>query len=93
MDEERFLGGWTRSKLAARTPEERYDIWKRAKGLHTADGNQLAREIRLRYQDLPIVLTTGYVESVADMREGEFKLLMKPYTLEGLAEALGVAVK
>jgi hypothetical protein len=45
MDEERFLGGWTRSKLAARTPEERYDIWKRARSLHTADGNQLAREI------------------------------------------------
>src|SRR6185436_10430394 len=31
-------------------------------------GLQLAREIRLRYSDLPIVLTTGYVESVADMR-------------------------
>ena len=45
MDEERFLGGWTRSKLAARSPEERYDIWRRAKGLHTAEGNQLAREI------------------------------------------------
>ena len=45
MDEERFIGGWTRSKLAARTPKERYAIWKRAKNLRTADGNQLAREI------------------------------------------------
>ena len=45
MDEERFIGGWTRSKLAARSPEERYAIWKRARLLRTADGNQLAREI------------------------------------------------
>lgn len=47
MAEERFIGGWTRSSLAARTPEERYAIWKRARGLRTADGNQLAREIEL----------------------------------------------
>jgi hypothetical protein len=35
-------------------------------------------------------LTTGYVESAADIRDGEFNLLLKPYTLEALAEALGV---
>jgi len=45
MTEERFIGGWTRSSLAARTPAERYAIWKRARMLRTADGNQLAREI------------------------------------------------
>ena len=45
MEEERFIGGWTRSKLASRSPEERYAIWKRARSLRTADGNQLAREI------------------------------------------------
>ena len=45
MTEERFIGGWTRSSLAARTAEERYAIWKRARSLRTADGNQLAREI------------------------------------------------
>ena len=45
MTEERFIGGWTRSSLAARTAAERHAIWKRARMLHTADGNQLAREI------------------------------------------------
>lgn len=45
MEEERFIGGWTRAKLAARTPQERYLIWKRARLLRNADGNQLAREI------------------------------------------------
>ena len=56
MDEERFLGGWTRSKLAARSATERHEIWKRAKALKTADGNQLAREIErlgLPYEEPP----------------------------------------
>jgi hypothetical protein len=36
------------------------------------------------------VLTTGYVEAAAGMTDGEFDLLLKPYTLEALADALGV---
>jgi signal transduction histidine kinase len=55
-------------------------------------GVQLAREIRRRHPDLPILLTTGYVESAADIRDGEFNLLLKPYSLEALAEALGVDI-
>ena len=53
-------------------------------------GLELAREIRRRHATLPIVLTTGYVESVADMEDGEFTLLLKPFSVEALAEALGV---
>jgi signal transduction histidine kinase/CheY-like chemotaxis protein len=53
-------------------------------------GVQLAREIRRRHPDLPILLTTGYVESAADVQDGEFNLLLKPFSLEALAEALGV---
>ena len=53
-------------------------------------GLQLAREIRRRHATLPIVLTTGYVESVAEMKDGEFTLLLKPFSVEALAEALGV---
>jgi len=45
MTEERFIGGWTRASLSARTAQERYAIWKKARKLRTADGNQLAREI------------------------------------------------
>jgi CheY-like chemotaxis protein len=55
-------------------------------------GLQLAREIRLRHPDLPILLTTGYVEAAADMKDGEFTLLPKPFSLESLADALGVPV-
>ena len=55
-------------------------------------GLQLAREIRRRYPTLSVVLTTGYVEAAADMEEQEFRLLPKPYTLESLADALGLEV-
>ena len=60
MEEERFIGGWTRSGLAARTPQERHAIWKRARRLRTADGNQLAREIERL--GLPYEAPTGLAE-------------------------------
>ena len=53
-------------------------------------GLQLAREIRRRRPEISIVLTTGYVEAVAGMEDGEFRLLLKPFSLEALAGALGV---
>jgi CheY-like chemotaxis protein len=53
-------------------------------------GLQLARELRRRYPDLRIVLTTGYVESLADSWDGEFEVLLKPYTAESLAQTLGL---
>jgi len=42
-----FIGGVTRSWLRARSQNERYAVWKRAKGLHSAEGNHLARAIEL----------------------------------------------
>jgi len=56
------------------------------------NGLQLAREIRRRYPTIPILLTTGYVESASDVTDGEFNVLLKPYTLESLADALGIEV-
>jgi signal transduction histidine kinase len=53
-------------------------------------GLQLAREIRRRHPNMPVLLTTGYIEAVASMEDGEFGLLVKPFTLQTLAEALGV---
>jgi hypothetical protein len=37
-----------------------------------------------------VLLTTGYVEAAADLSDGEFDLLLKPFSVEALAEALGV---
>ncbi|MDM0107003.1 PAS domain-containing protein [Variovorax sp. J22R24] len=53
-------------------------------------GLDLAREIRRRRPGMPIVLTTGYAGAAAGMHNAEFRLLLKPYSLEALADALSV---
>ena len=55
-------------------------------------GLELAREISRRHPTLPIILTTGYVEAAARMKDGEFHLLLKPVQPRSLADALGVEV-
>ncbi len=56
-------------------------------------GLDLAREIRRRQPNLLIVLTTGYPESAANLEDAEFQLLLKPYSLEALADTLGVGTE
>lgn len=46
-DDEVFIGGWTRPKLRERSQNERHAVWKRARSLHSAEGNHLARAIEL----------------------------------------------
>jgi CheY-like chemotaxis protein len=50
------------------------------------DGLLLARTIRARYPDLPIVLTTGYAK-VFDS-EPEFPVLRKPFQISALARII-----
>jgi hypothetical protein len=45
MKEEVFIGGWTRERLRQRSQSERHAVWKRARALHSAEGNHLARAI------------------------------------------------
>jgi signal transduction histidine kinase/ActR/RegA family two-component response regulator len=52
-------------------------------------GVQLAREIRQHRPTLPVLLTTGYVEAASGLEDREFELLLKPFSLETLATALG----
>ena len=47
MKEEVFIGGWTRGALRQRSQSERHAVWKRARALHSAEGNHLARAIEL----------------------------------------------
>ena len=44
----------------------------------TIDGVGLAREIRSRYPDLPVVLTTGYSDA-AQAAPADLKILRKPF--------------
>jgi len=95
MDEERFLGGWTRSKLAARSATERHEIWKRAKALKTADGNQLAREIErlgLPYEEPPALaeddILSRVIRDIVTSEEG--RAACREATLDGLPAIAGV---
>ena len=52
------------------------------------DGVSLAREIRKRLPQLPVLLTSGYSQVLAKEGQYGFELIHKPYTLEGLAKAI-----
>jgi signal transduction histidine kinase/CheY-like chemotaxis protein len=53
------------------------------------NGVELAREIRARRLDLPILLTSGYSEVTKQAAEAQgIKILRKPYQLAELSEAL-----
>jgi PAS domain S-box-containing protein len=54
-------------------------------------GIELARKVRDRFPELPILLTTGYSEQVAGTHG--FPVLQKPYELDSLAAALGKMLK
>ncbi|HWI87572.1 MAG TPA: PAS domain S-box protein [Sphingomonas sp.] len=52
------------------------------------NGIELAQEVRRRWPDLPVVLTTGYSHVVAEEGSHGFELLKKPYTVDGLLDIL-----
>ena len=54
-------------------------------------GIELARKIRQRFPELPILLTTGYSEQVAATQG--FPVLQKPYELQSLASAVSEVLK
>ena len=52
------------------------------------NGLALAREVRARRPDLPILLTTGFSEAASEASEANFRLLLKPYRIGDLDTAL-----
>jgi two-component system NtrC family sensor kinase len=51
-------------------------------------GIDLAREIRRRHVDLPVVLTSGYSHVLAENGSYGFELLQKPYSIDQLSRVL-----
>ncbi|MET0530966.1 MAG: ATP-binding protein [Microvirga sp.] len=51
-------------------------------------GVELGREIRRRYPTLPVVLTSGYSDVLAQEGRHGFELLQKPYAVEDLSRVL-----
>jgi len=54
-------------------------------------GIELARKVRQRFPELPILLTTGYSEQVSGTHG--FPVLQKPYEMDSLASALTGVLK
>jgi CheY-like chemotaxis protein len=54
-------------------------------------GIELARKVRDRFPELPILLTTGYSEEVG--KSHGFPVLQKPYEMDALASALSKLLK
>ncbi|TVV74526.1 PAS domain-containing protein [Sphingomonas solaris] len=52
------------------------------------NGIELGKEIRARYPDLPVVLTSGYSNVLAQDGTHGFELLHKPYSVEQLSRIL-----
>lgn len=56
------------------------------------NGVELAREIRKRRSDIPVLLTSGYAEaSVHEAQRAGIQILAKPYHIDELAAALSAA--
>jgi PAS domain S-box-containing protein len=54
-------------------------------------GIELAQKVRARFPELPVLLTTGYSEHLADKQE--FPVLQKPYQMDSLAGAISKLLK
>ncbi len=52
------------------------------------DGLEMARRIRSRWPTMPVVLTTGYSDAIADQGDHGFPVLRKPYSVAGLLSYL-----
>lgn len=55
-------------------------------------GLELGQEIRRRYPDVPVVLTSGYSHVLAQNGKHGFELLHKPYSVEQLSRVLRKAI-
>jgi two-component system NtrC family sensor kinase len=56
------------------------------------DGVQLARTVRERFPSTPVLLTTGYSNAAQKAANEMFPILLKPYQIEALQQAIGQAV-
>ena len=96
-DEEVFIGGVTRSWLRARSQNERYAVWKRARALHSAEGNHLARAIELLglpyAEPEPLAADDPlYVRMTELMAEPRARAAAIEATLDGLPAMAGIDV-
>ena len=66
----------------------RYDVVFSDVVMPGMTGIEMAQQIRARYADLPVVLTSGYSHVLAQNGTFGFELLQKPYSIEQLSRVL-----
>lgn len=67
---------------------ERFDIVFSDVMMPGRSGIELGEEIRRQYPDLPVILTSGYSDVLAQNGHYGFELLHKPYSVEQLSRVL-----
>jgi PAS domain S-box-containing protein len=72
---------------------ERFDVVFSDVMMPGMSGIELGQEIRKRYHDLPVVLTSGYSHVLAQNGTYGFELLHKPYSIEQLSQILRKTAK
>lgn len=56
------------------------------------NGVEMGRRIRTAYPALPMILTSGYSQVLADDAQHGFHLIQKPYSVEALSQLLRKAI-
>ena len=96
MTEEVFIGGWTRGALRQRSQGERHAVWKRARALHSAEGNHLARAIErlgLPYAEAePLAPDDPLRVRMAEIMDSSARSAALEATLDGLPAMAGIDV-
>ena len=97
MNEEIYIGGWTLARLRERSQNERHAVWKRAKALHSAEGNHLARAIErlgLPYADAePLTEDHALAARMKEiMTSREARAAAVEATLDGLPALAGIDI-
>ena len=67
---------------------DRYDVVFTDVVMPGMTGIELAQEIRRYHADLPVVLTSGYSQTLSESGSDGFELLQKPYSMEQLSRTL-----
>jgi hypothetical protein len=96
MKEEIYIGGWTLARLRERSQNERHAVWKRAKALHSAEGNHLARAIErlgLPYEPEPLADDHALLARMKEiMASPGARSAALEATLDGLPALAGIDV-
>jgi two-component system NtrC family sensor kinase len=83
-----LVGNATHALEELATDAARFDVVFTDVVMPGMTGIELAKEIRGRHFDLPVVLTSGYSHVLAQNGSYGFELLQKPYSIEQLSRIL-----